>query len=154
MQWQVETKEKKCVYQRTHYMVPEDSPVAAGKTFFIDEMYRWGWCVVQSDTKPEQHPTDPYSNPFELGDYDVEDQECDDGCSLEFNYDEADDWTDEEKQYIDGLWQQDQWCAFDENGICSVDCDVHYVGPLEVTCLEDVGEVEEPKPAPKSTWPF
>lgn len=150
MLWQVETKEKKCVYQRTHFEVPDDSEYAAGKTFYLDEMYRWGKCTVKSDTKPEHHPTDPYSNSFDLNDYEVEDQECDDGCSLDIVY--GDDWTEEEKQYIENLWEEGQWSAFDENGIYCSDCDTEYVGPLEVTLIDDTPE--EPKPAPKATWPF
>jgi hypothetical protein len=152
MLWQVGTKEKKCVYTRTHYEMPDDSPVAPGKTFYIDEMYRWGHCTVRSNTKPEQHPEDPYSYPFRLDEYEIEDQECDDGCSLFFEYEEDDEWTEEEKEYVQDLWDEDSWSAFDEHGIYCSDHSTEYVGPLEVTCIDDTPE--EPKPAPSATWPF
>lgn len=150
MLWEVRPVEKKCVYTRTTYVVPEDSEVAAGKTFYMDEMYRWGHCVVRSNDKPTQHPEDPYSYPFELSEHDVEDQESDDGCSLDFEFD--DEWSEEEKAYIEDLWEEDQWSAFDDNGIYADECDTQYVGPLEVTCVDETPEPEAPKPT--NGWPF
>lgn len=152
MLWEVRPIEKKCVYMRTTYYVPEDSDVAAGKRFFIDEMYRWGRCTVRSDIKPTHHEEDPYGIPFELGDYEIEDQESDDGCSLDFVYDEDDEWTEEEKAFIEDLWEEDSWTAFEDNGICADDCDTEYYGPLEVTCIDDMPEPEQPKAT--GGWPF
>lgn len=152
MLWEVRPVEKKCVYLRTTYYVPDDSEVAAGKRFFIDEMYRWGRCTIRSDEKPQYHEDDPYGIPFELSDYEVEDQESDDGCSLDFTFDAEDEWTEEEKQYIEGLWEDDSWSAFEDNGIYADDCDTEYYGPLEVTCIDDTPEPEQPKPT--SGWPF
>lgn len=148
--WEVKTTEKKCVYQRTHFIVSEDSSVAAGKTFYMDEMYRWGRCVVRSDEKPTQSE-DPYAFPFELADYEIDDQEADDGCSLDFEFEESDEWTEEEKQYIYDLWAEDGWSGFEENDIYSNDCDTEYVGPLEIT---EVGEVPDQPTQTKGTWPF
>jgi hypothetical protein len=152
MLWEVRPIEKKCVYTRTTYYVPDDSEIAAGKKFYMDEMYRWGRCIIRSDVKPEQHAEDPYGNPFELSDYDIEDQESDDGCSLDFEFEDDDDWTEEERAYIEDLWEEDSWSAFEDNGIYMDEHDTQYVGPLEVTCVD-----ETPVPvAPKSTngWPF
>lgn len=155
MLWRVETKEKKCVYQRTHYEMPDDSPVAAGKTFYLDEMYRWGHCIVRSDTKPQHHPEDPYSNSFDLGDYEVEDQECDDGCSLDIEFEDGDEWTEEERKYVEDLWDEDSWSAFEEHGIYCSDCDTEYIGPLEVTCVDETPEPEKPHGSNVSAaWPF
>jgi hypothetical protein len=153
MLWEVRPVEKKCVYMRTSYYVPDDSEIAAGKKFYMDEMYRWGRCVVRSDVKPEADAEDPYGNPFELGDYEIEDQESDDGCSLDFEFDDDDEWTEEERAYIEDLWEEDSWSAFDDNGIYADDCDTQYVGPLEVTCIDDMPEPAE-TPKPTSGWPF
>lgn len=152
MLWEIRPEEKKCVYMRTTYYVPDDSEVAAGKCFYIDEMYRWGRCVVRSNIKPTQHPDDPYSFPFDLSEYEVEDQESDDGCSLDFVFDDADEWTEEEKQYIEGLWEEDSWSAFEDNGIYADECDTQYYGPLEVTCVDETPEPEKPKAT--GGWPF
>lgn len=149
MLWEVKTAEKKNVFQRTHFVVPADSDVAAGKTFYMDEWYRWGRCVIRSDDKPivdEDH----YKYPLDLGDYDVDDQECDDGCSLQFVFEEDDGWTEEEMQFIEELWNQDSWTAFEEYGIMSDDCETQYYGPLEIVCIDDTPEPEQPK----GTWPF
>lgn len=151
MLWEIKTAEKKCVYQRTHFIVSEDSDVAAGKTFYMDEMYRWGRCVVRTNDKPTQ-AEDPYADPFELSNYEVDDQECDDGCSLDFEFDDDDNWTEEEKAYIEDLWERDGWMAFEEEGIYSVDCDTSYVGPLEIVCIDET--VDEVAPLAKGTWPF
>lgn len=149
--WEIRPVEKKCVYTRTTYYVPDDSEIAAGKRFFIDEMYRWGRCTIRSDEKPQYYEDDPYGFPFELSDYEVEDQESDDGCSLDFVYDEDDEWTEEEKQYIEGLWEDDSWSAFEDNGIYADDCDTKYYGPLEVT---EVGEEPDTPPPATGGWPF
>lgn len=155
MLWEIKTAEKKCVYQRSHFEVPDESEIAAGKTFYMDEMYRWGRCVVRSDEKPTQHSEDPYSNPFDLNDYEVEDQECDDGCSLDFEFEEDDEWTEEEKQYIYDLWDEDSWSAFEENGIYCSDVDTQYVGPLEVECVDETPEPEKPQGSDvPNAWPF
>ena len=151
MLWEIKTVEKKNVFQRTHFRVPDDSDVAAGKTFYMEEWYRWGRCVVQTDEQP-QVAEDPYQLPFELNDYEVEDQECDDGCSLVFSFEDSDEWSEEEKQWIDDLWEQDNWLAFEENGIMSDDCDTEYYGPLEITCVD---ETPLPEPTPQTRkWPF
>ena len=150
MLWEVRPEEKKCVYIRTTYVVSADSEVAAGKVFYMDEMYRWGRCVVRSNDKPEHHPEDPYGIPFELSEYEIEDQESDDGCSLDFVFE--DDWTEEEKAYVEDLWENDAWSGFEENGIYADECDTEYYGPLEVTCVDETPEPETPKPT--SGWPF
>ena len=153
MLWEIRPEEKKCVYMRTTYYVSDDSEIAAGKKFYMDEMYRWGRCVVRSDEKPTYNTEDPYGIPFELSDYEIDDQESDDGCSLDFAFDEDDEWTEEEKAYIEELWEQDQWSAFDENEIYADDCDTQYYGPLEITCVDDTPEPAE-TPKPTGGWPF
>lgn len=152
MLWEIKTVEKKNVLQQTTFVVPSDSEIAAGKTFYMTEWYRWGRCVVRSNEKPTYNESVAYQIPFELGKYDIMDQECDDGCSLDFTFEDTDDWTEEERQYIHDTWEEDGWLSFEEHGIESYDCDTDYYGPLEITCIDDAPE--EPKPTPKSTWPF
>lgn len=155
MLWEIKPLEKKNVYQRTYFTVGDDSPVAPGKTFYIDEMYRWGRCVVRTDEQPVASD-EPYKYPFDLSNYEIEDQECDDGCSLEFGYEEdVDGWTEDEKEWLEALWDEGYWSAFDENEIYSDDCETVYYGPLEIVCIDSTPERE---PAPidpsKPQWPF
>ena len=146
--WKVKTAEKKNVYQRTHFIVPADSDIAANKTFYMEEWYRWGRCVVRSDDKPIVDE-DPYKFPFDLGDYDIDDQEADDGCSLDFSFEEDDQWTEEEKAYIEEMCIRDR-----ENGIQSDDCDVEYYGPLEIECIGEVDDTPPHGSDVKNAWPF
>lgn len=155
MLWEVKTTEKKCVYTRTTYYVPDDSEIAAGKCFYIDEMYRWGSCIIRSDTKPEHHNDDPYRFSFQLSDYEIEDQESDDGCSLEFVFEEDDEWTEEEQQYIESLWDEGSWSSFEDNEIYADEYVTEYVGPLEVVCIDDTPEPEKPQGSDvPNAWPF
>lgn len=152
--WEVKTVEKKNVFQQTTFVVPNDSEIAAGKTFYMTEWYRWGRCVVRSEVKPTPACDEAYYQiPFELGNYEVEDQECDDGCSLDFTFEDTDDWSDEERQYISDLWEEDGWCSFEEHGIEADDCDTDYYGPLEITCLGDVPDKPHGSDV-KNAWPF
>lgn len=149
MLWEIKTAEKKNAFQRTYFDVPAGQP-GAGKRFAMDEWYRWGWCTVRTDVEPKADGDDPHENPLELGDFELEDNNMDDGCSLSFDFPESENWTEEEIEYIERLWEQDGWLAFEENGIEAGDCDIHYYGPLEVTCIDATPE----KPKAKGTWPF
>lgn len=150
MLWEVKTLDKKNVFQRTTFTVPSDGEIAAGKIFYMVEWYRWGRCVVRSNEKPTHIEEESYQIPFELGNYDIEDQELDDGCSLDFMFEDEDGWTEEEKQYIHNLWEEDGWLSFEEHGIEADDCDIDYYGPLEITCIDETIDPEKPK----GTWPF
>lgn len=147
--WAVSTIEKKNVFQRTHFIV--NNEIADGKVFYLDEWYRWGKCVVLSEDKPT-HSKDDYQNPFELNDYEVEDQECDDGCSLDIVFEEDDDWTEEQKQWVLDLWDEGGWSSLEENEIYADDCDTQYYGPLEVELIEE--RPDEPVSESKGGWPF
>ena len=149
--WNVSTTEKKNVFQRTHYTVSADCQLAANKTFYIEEWYRWGNCVVQSEVCPTA-AEDPYQLPFDLSDYVVEDQECDDGCSLMITFEEDDQWTDEEMKWVLEIWDNDSWSGLEENGIYCEDCDTQYYGPIEAFLLEE--RPDEPVKPTSGSWPF
>ena len=128
MIYEISTKEKKNVYTTSYYKMPDEG-VAAGKTFRMEEMYRWGKVTIESD-EPITESSDPYKFPLEVTGYDVLDQEMDDGCSLYFKFDDT--WTDEEKQYIEDIWETECYSGFDEKGIWLDEVDTEFYGPLEI----------------------
>lgn len=147
--YRVKTVEKKNVYTTSYYDMPDEG-IAAGKRFFIEEMYRWGECIVVTEDEELKAENYSYTSPFSVSSYEVEDQNMDDGCSLEFKF--GDDWTDEEKEYVEGIWDSDSYSGFDERGIFMDDCDTEYYGPLEIELLSE--EEVEDTPPPKKAWPF
>lgn len=150
MLWEIRPVEKKNVFQRTSWIVGDGAEMAAGKTFYMEEWYRWGRCIVESDTEPTVSD-EPYTIPFELSDYEVQDQESDDGCTLDFVFPEDEGWTEEEKQFVQDLWDEGAWSSLEENDMYTDDCDTEYYGPLEIVCIDST-----PSEKPKATggWPF
>jgi len=123
--YKVETVEKKNVFIRTRYTMPDEGPSPV-RSFYTEEWYRWGSCIVESD-EPIVVNEDPYNNPFDLDEYDIEDQDADDGCSFVFVFGEE--WTEEEKKEIEELWDNGDF--YDMVNI--EECETQYYGPLEVT---------------------
>jgi hypothetical protein len=149
--WRVKTAEKKNVFIRTTYLTPEEG-IAAKKTFFMEEWYRWGSCLIRSDEAPTV-AEDPYQSPLSLDDYEIEDQEADDGCSLVFSFPEYDNWTEAEKQYIEDLWESGE---FYDQEFWVEEHETQYYGPLDVEQESDDEEEDEEPPTspPAPTWPF
>ena len=148
-QWRVRTAEKKNVFIRTTYHIGEEG-VAANKTFFMEEWYRWGSCLITSDDKPTESDQ-PYTIPFCLDEHEVDDQEADDGCSLMFEFPEYDAWTDEEKQYIEDLWENGE---FYDQDFWVEDSETEYYGPLEVELVDSTEDTPPSPPPAGSSWPF
>lgn len=149
--YNVKTVEKKNVYTTTTYSMPEEG-IASNKTFYIDEMYRWGEAVleVEGDFILEESE-DSYNDPLYLDHHTIIDQNFDDGCSLEFRFEEEDEWTEEEREYVEKLFENDYYNAFDEHGIYCDDFQARFYGPLEI----EKGHVEEREVEEvRGTWPF
>lgn len=149
--YEVKTVEKKNVYTTSTYSMPDEG-IAAGKTFYIYEMYRWGEATleVEGDIVLEES-SDPYGDPLYLDSYNVIDQNFDDGCSLEFGFEDDDEWTDEERVFVEQLFENDSYTGFDDHGISCDDFSAKFYGPLEIK----VASVEEREvKEAKGTWPF
>lgn len=129
MQYIIETKEKKNAYTYTTFEMPDEG-VAAGKTFVIEEMWRWGKVTIESEDKPEQDD-EPYKFPLYVSEYDIVDQEFDDGCSLDFVFGEG--WQEAEKDYVKNLYDDDGLMSFEEHGIEFDDQEIAMYGPLTIT---------------------
>jgi hypothetical protein len=147
--WRVKTAEKKNVFIRSTYRLYDKEGVSTDKFFFMEEWYRWGSCLIKSDKAPEA-AEDPYTDPLCLDDYETEDLDSDDGCSLMFEFPEG--WTDEEKQMIEAAWETGE--DFYEITECE-DHEVQYYGPLDVDFVSDEEEEEQQPITPSNaTWPF
>jgi len=142
--YEIETKEKKNVYTTSYYTMPNEG-IAANKQFRIEEMFRWGKATIEAD-EPITESEDPYKIPFNLTCYDIQDQEFDDGCSLYIYFDET--WTEEEKQYVQDLWDQECYSGLEENGIELEEVDTEFYGPLEITLIDESQTVPS-----KGSWP-
>lgn len=149
--YRVKTAEKKNVYITTHYDMPDEG-IAAGKSFTMQEMYRWGNCIVVTENEELNAEDYSYVEPFVLTDYEILDQDSEDGCSLEFEF--GDDWTDEEKQYVEDLFDRDSFSGLDDNGIYISDSDTEYYGPIEIELIEKVKIPDGPAKQPAKAWPF
>ena len=128
--YKVSTAKKKNVFIRTFYTA-RNGP-AVGKVFQTEEWYRWGSCTVEVDegddppTVNEEH----YENPFLLEDWMIVDQEQDDGVTFQMQF--GDDWTEEEKEYIEQLWDNgDFW-----DNVEIDDMWTEYYGPLDIEKIE------------------
>ena len=149
--WRIETNEKKNIYTRQVMVVSDDSPVAAGKTFYIDEWYRWGYVVIEQNEKPLQND-DPYKFPLDVTEFEVVDQSFDDGVSLQIEFE--DDWLEDERLWIESMYEEEGWAAFDERGIYMEDVETQFYGPVDITCVDDT-PTPDPEPIPPGTgWPF
>lgn len=149
--YKVKTAEKKNAYTISTYSMPDEG-IAANKTFYIDEMYRWGEALleVEGDMIVEAFE-DPYNDPFYLDSYNIIDQDFQDGCSLVFRFEEDDEWTDEEKQFVEQIFENDSYSGFEEHGIYCDDFSARFYGPLEI---EKESSEEREVEVTERTWPF
>jgi hypothetical protein len=85
--YKIETQQKKSIYENSLYK-SEDGKIS----FVMEEMYRWGWCVIRLDTEKDQPIEDWVTVDDDNEDFDIdtgansvyEDGEVDDQCSLYF----------------------------------------------------------------------
>lgn len=141
MLYKVETTEKKSINVRTEFEWN-------GKTFSMDEWYRWGYVTVATDEKlPDNVDTDP----FVASDYDIQDLDFNDGvaCSIEQG-----DLTDEEYERVQEMWDEDGYAAFEEAGIWVIETETYLYGELEITCIDDTPSQEEDQPKINIGWPY
>ena len=86
MKYKVSTVDKKSVIEKNFY--EKD-----GKSFHIENCYRWGYFVTEDPVDVEELKN---SSELMIYEYDVVDHSFDDGCWLEFYYD--DEITEEERE--------------------------------------------------------
>lgn len=150
MLYSISTQDKKSVVQFETFHYTDDN----GKLweFQIESGYRWGTASIVTDEEPKADE-DPYTNGFVVSDYEVYDMNMDDGCWLFFHF--PDDMPEEVREHLEGLWEEDGYSGFEDNGIHMWECETIFYGPLEVQLIDDTPSEPAPAPDPsKPTWPF
>lgn len=109
-----------------------------GKGFRHITGFRWGNFRYEGEDRPEvdldnEYGFEPYGQ-----DEEWELESLEDGCWAEFEFDE-DDWTDEEKQEIEDLWEEDSYNALEDIGCVNTETEIILRGPLLLENL-DTGE--------------
>lgn len=130
MPYKVSTIEKKSVIEKNFY-VKDD------KTFYIEQGYRWGYFTTNE--KPDLDDYDPEEG-LMIYQYDVDDHSFDDGCWIEFYYD--DEITDEEREAIENAWEEDWYEGLNALGWQDDEYEVWFRGDLEVEELPKQFEEE------------
>lgn len=146
MSWKISTKDKKSVVVTETFLKEVDGEVFRAE---METTYRWGHVIVADNCKDLDIEND---GGLYLGQFDIEDQEQDDGVACWWTY--SDNVTDEMKQEVEAAWDED-WYEGLENADWELDdTEVWFYGPLEVVDLggeeNKVGETV----APKASWPF
>lgn len=106
-----------------------------GKRFVYSEGFRWGTFYCESDERPDvdlknADGFEPLCNDWEL-------DMLDDGCWGEFDFSE--DMTEEEREEIERIWEEDGYSGLEEAGWINTDTETVLIGPLLLE-NEDTGE--------------
>ena len=95
--WKISTVDKKSVVDHWFFIKNGDD----NKWAKVEEHWRWGYVIVESKKKPV---FDNNADGFNIYDYDVYDQETDDGVGTWFEY--SDDVTAEEQaEFQNAYWE-------------------------------------------------
>lgn len=123
--YKVSTVEKKNV-------VEKESFTKDGKFAIIKQGYRWGYFTT--DEKPDLENYDSEEG-LMIYDYDVVDHSFDDGCWIDFEYD--DELTEEEQAAFENAFNEDWYEGVEAAGWEQDETEVIFYGELEV---EEINE--------------
>lgn len=146
MSWKITTKDKKSVVVKETFIKEVN-----GETFWaeMETTYRWGHAIVADNCKDLDLQND---GGLYLGQFDIEDQDQDDGVACWWSY--SDNMTDELKEEIEAAWDENWYEGIENADWYHDDTELWFYGPLEA---EDLGG-DEIKPeetnTPKASWPF
>ena len=130
MRYKISTIDKKSVIEKNFY--EKD-----GKSFWIEQGYRWGYFVTQDPVDVEDLKT---KDELMIYDYDVEDHSFDDGCWIHFYYD--DEISEEEREAIESAWEEDWYEGFENLDWSEGESEVWFLGPLEVEEVNDDNDLD------------
>lgn len=121
--WKISTTDKKSIVDHWFFVKNGDE----NKWAKVEELWRWGYVVVESMKKPKIDPTN--ADGFNIYDFDIYDQETDDGCGTWFEF--SDSVTEEERAnfenaYCEGLDEVENLGWLDE------DSSRMFIGPVEI----------------------
>ena len=131
MRYKISTIDKKSVIEKNFY--EKD-----GKSFHIENGYRWGYFITEDPIDAEELKK---NNELMIYDYDVIDHSFDDGCWLEFYYD--DEIDQDERDAIENAWEEDWYEGFENLGWNEDESEVWFLGDLEVEELTDEDGIED-----------
>jgi len=126
MRYSISTAEKKnvqCITEFRHN---------SGKTFTMEEWWRWGEYIVESDTLPEESEDLLPINMHGFDEYEL--VSLDDGCSLDFD---QNDIPDDEWVQLMAAYEEHGEYGFEELGYNQWESDVYFHGPINVEPIED-----------------
>lgn len=121
--WVLTTAEKKNVVE-TEFWTKD------GKTIKRSTGFRWGTVYCESDTRPDIDLANPDGLEVFATDYDFELDSLDDGCWADVEYPE--DMSEEERERMDELWEEDSYSAWEEEGWINSDTETYFNGPLSL----------------------
>lgn len=130
-QYRIKTLEKKNVNQ-SEIWTHEERELSV----VIVQLYRWGEFVVQCEE--DEHFDLENKQGLWVTDYDIQDQNMDDGISLYFTnlYSNTKELTEEEKESIieelEQIYEEGAYIALEEAGWSFDDVETFVMGPLEV----------------------
>jgi hypothetical protein len=110
--WKIEPTWKKSLIERMHYHKDD-------KTITIETGWRWGefTCETEDDEPPEINAGDDL---YSCG-YDVEMQECTDGCWEEHEFEG---FTEDEEEEMREWLDENSWMDLEEEGWSQGDCEM------------------------------
>jgi hypothetical protein len=144
--WKIEPTFKKSLLERCYYFKD-------GKTMMIETGWRWG--EFTCETVDDNPPTIVAGDDLYSCGYDVELQECTDGCWEEHEFIG---FTEEEEEAMIEWLDENSWLDLEEEGWSQgdtemiIDCDPAFEMISETDDAEDVKTGETV--APKKEWPF
>lgn len=95
--WKISTVDKKNVVDHWYFIKNGDH----NKWAKVEEHWRWGYVIVESKKKPK---FDDNADGFNIYDYDVYDQETDDGVGTWFEYSDAV-TAEEQAEFQNAYWE-------------------------------------------------
>jgi hypothetical protein len=131
MKYKISTVDKKSVIEKNFY--EKD-----GKSFYIEQGYRWGYFITEDPVDVEELQK---KDELMIYDYDVIDHSFDDGCWIDFNYD--DEIDQDERDAIENAWEEDWYEGLEALGWSEDESEVWFHGDLEVEELTEDDGIED-----------
>jgi hypothetical protein len=117
--WKLSNYHKKNVVETQHWSKD-------GKSFTRSEGFRWGKFTREDDEQPDVDLENPDGYEPLWDDWEMD--MLDDGCWAEFDFPE--DFTQEEREEIERLWDEDSYSGLEGAGWYNDETDITLQGPL------------------------
>lgn len=122
--WILTNKHKKNCLEKEFWKHPDHDQLIVHEI-----LWRWGTFYCESDEMPEVDLEN--DDGFAVYDSDFETDSLDDGCWEEWSW--PDSVSEEERQRLEELWNEDGYSAWEDAGIELFDSEIILMGSLELT---------------------